>query len=340
MGLVHASPVFVQERATMPLSEYLSLYADLFVSRHDDYAMQLSNGRYRRVGKPLERIDLADHLLGVRTYGTYVTDAAGLCRFAVMDADTDDGLERLWVLHDTLAALGFFSYVEASRRGGHLWIFFVAPVLASQVRTWLLRYCPSDFELYPKQDEGKGVGSLIRLPLGVHLRSGKRYAFVERTAEGIQPVAASLDESLAWLLTIQRVQVPQEKQEPRRDDTRTSFSPPPLLRTLQPSGTAQTIREWCALHDPYALIARYVDLNTMGVGCCPFGWHHKQGQDTHASLKVYTPGVPGGYCWYCYTWEQGGSVFDFLRYYYGLDARSMWRRIQEEARSNVETSNR
>ncbi len=318
----------------MPFSEYLSLYADLFVSRNDDYAMQLSNGRYRRVGKSLERIDLADHLLGVRTYGMYVMDAAGLCRFVVIDADTDDGLERLWVLHDRLTALGIASYVEASRRGGHLWIFFVSPVRASQVRSWLLQYCPSDFEFYPKQDEGKGVGSLIRLPLGVHLRSGKRYAFMERTSEGVQPVAASLDASLAWLSTIQRVEVPQEKQEPTRHATHTSFSSLPHRRTLQQSGSPHTIREWCALQDPYALIGRYVQLSSMGVGCCPFGWHHKQGHDTHSSFKVYKPGVPGGYCWYCYTWERGGSVFDFFRYYYDLDARSLWQRIQEEERNN------
>src|SRR5258708_29593122 len=44
----------------------------------------------------------------------------------------------------------------------------------------------------------------------------------------------------------------------------------------------------------------------------PFSSHHAHGCDTHASFKVYQPGTPGGYCWYCYVWQQGGSAFDFF----------------------------
>jgi hypothetical protein len=90
----------------------------------------------------------------------------------------------------------------------------------------------------------------------------------------------------------------------------------------------QNIREWCAAQDPYRVIGAYVDLNSQGIGQCPFHWHHANGRDTRASFKVYTPGTPGGYSWYCYTWQQGGSVFDFLRYWHNLDAREMWQRLQ------------
>jgi hypothetical protein len=90
----------------------------------------------------------------------------------------------------------------------------------------------------------------------------------------------------------------------------------------------QTIREWCAAQDPYCVIGAHVDLNSQGVGQCPFHWHHTSGQDQRPSFKVYTPGTPGGYSWYCYTWQQGGSVFDFLRYWHNLDARELWRRLQ------------
>ena len=104
----------------------------------------------------------------------------GLCSFAVFDADTQDNLQYLWKLHKRLMSLNYPSYMESSRRGGHLWIFFVTPVPASCARAWLLPYWQQGLELYPKQDEGKGYGSLIRLPLGIHRRSGKRYPFVER----------------------------------------------------------------------------------------------------------------------------------------------------------------
>jgi hypothetical protein len=135
----------------MSITTYLVAYSDLFVGRHDDYAVQLPSGRYKRAGKPLTREDIYDHLVGRRTYGTYVMNAAGLCRFAVIDADTEDGLARLWAIHDELAARGIVSYVERSRRGGHLWLFFTRWVPASQVRAWLVPVCPADLELYPKR---------------------------------------------------------------------------------------------------------------------------------------------------------------------------------------------
>jgi hypothetical protein len=60
------------------------------------------------------------------------------------------------------------------------------------------------------------------------------------------------------------------------------------------------------------------------MGHCPFGWHHEGGRDGHMSFKVYRPGVAGGYCWYCHALDQGGSVFDFLRYYHNLGVMELW----------------
>lgn len=312
----------------MAITTYLKTYSALFVGRCDDYAVQLATGRYTRVGKPLTQADLSDHLVGVRTYGTYVIDAAGCCRFAVVDADSDDGLDRLWTLQDHLAAHDIVSYVEQSRRGGHLWVFLSRPVKASQVRAWLLPLCPADLEFYPKQDEGKGYGSLIRLPLGIHRKSGKRYHFVQRGPAGqLVPLTRTDEDRVTWLASIQRMDVPQlEQPAPRpRAQTPPSFSHP----SQQRSGTSP-IRDWNAAQDPSEVIGRYVELDKSGVGCCPFGEHHSGGQDRQASFKVYEPGEPGGYCWYCYTWQQGGSVFDFLKYYHGLDAKTLWDRIRAD----------
>jgi hypothetical protein len=315
----------------MAITTYLPTYIDLFVGRRDDYAIQTSSGRYRRAKQPLTTSDVYDHLLGVRTYGTYVIDASGRCRFAVIDADSDDGLDRLWQIQDQLAAQGIASYVERSRRGGHLWIFLTRPAPASQVRAWLLRYCPSDMEFYPKQDEGQGYGSLIRLPLGIHRKSGQRYPFVERGAVGLVNLTQTDEQRVTWLASIRRMDVPQQAKAPDQSLARRSpFTPPtpqisrrPLLQQ-EPNGSSP-IRQWNANQDPYQVIGRYVSLNENGVGKCPFGEHHTGGKDTQASFNVYKP---GGYCWYCYTWQQGGSVFDFLRYYYHLDTQEMWERIR------------
>jgi hypothetical protein len=313
----------------MSITPTLALYKGLFVGRFDEYAMQLSTGRYKRVGKALTDADLLDHLCGTRTYGTYVMDASGYCRFAVIDADGEDGLDRLFQIQEQLAAQGIASYVERSRRGGHLWIFFTNPAPASWVRAWLLPLCPPDLEFYPKQDEGKGYGSLIRLPLGVHRKSGKRYAFIERDATGdLVALTAREQDQGRWFASIKRVPVPQLAPTPRATRTSTpsvSFS---FRSTATTSGRLSPIRAWNAEQDPYQVIGRYVTLNEKGVGQCPFGEHHSNGADTQASFKVYPPEEEGGYCWYCYTWRKGGSVFDFLRYYYGLDAKELWERIQ------------
>ncbi|GCE26394.1 hypothetical protein KDA_18780 [Dictyobacter alpinus] len=314
----------------MAITQYLSSYHSLFVGRQDDYAIQLQNGRYRRAGKALTAADLYNHLAGRRTYGTYIMDAQGRCRFAVIDADTEDGLDRLWRIQEQLAEHHIASYVERSRRGGHLWIFFTTPAPASWVRAWLLSYCPSDMEFYPKQDEGQGYGSLIRLPLGVHRKSGQRYHFMERQPGGLVTLTQTDEQRIAWFASITRMQVPQlvkeQKPTPARP-THQSFSSPRQRATNGPS----PIRQWNAEQDPVQVIGRYVDLNANGVGKCPLGDHHASGQDSRASFKVYEPGAPGGYCWYCYTWQKGGSLFDFLRYYYHLDAQELWQRIQENA---------
>ena len=88
-----------------------------------------------------------------------------------------------------------------------------------------------------------------------------------------------------------------------------------------------TIHEWCALQDPFALIGGYVQLDERGMGCCPFGWHHDDGRDAHPSFRVYTPRSATSSCWYCYTSQQGGNLFDFLLLYHHLDARTLWQRI-------------
>ena len=311
----------------------LELFIDTFVSRSDDFALQRTDGGYVRVGRPLTLDDIHRHLTGQHTLGSYVIDEHGACRYAVFDADSEDGLHVLRGVQGQLAAaVGMVSYLEQSRRGGHLWVLLAVPARASAVRAWLLPFCPAGVEFYPKQAEGRGFGSLIRLPLGVHHLSGKRYPFVQWMQAGIVPVACSVTATLDWLASLERVVVPTlttptaAHEPPARTPQEKSFSKNDAPNTHL--ALASSIRAWCAQQDPYTVIGRSVALNNRGQGHCPFGWHHANGRDEHASFKVYPPGTPGGYCWYCYVWQQGGSVFDFLRYSHHLDARSLWQRIQ------------
>ncbi len=306
------------------------------LGRTDDYALQQADGRYLRAGAPVSYEAMMQHLQGMITIGTYVINEHGLCHFAVFDDDAADGLRTLHTLQTSLAGLGVVSYLELSRRGAHLWVFLAEPMEPLALRRWLLLYCPAGVEFYPKQDAltpARPYGSLVRLPLGVHQRSGQRYPFVEVVNGAVVPLAASVCDLLALFPAFERVPVPQLV--PVAAGAPVSQSIPADIPFQPPSGVQavapQSIRDWCLTQDPLAVIGRYVALDSKGLGCCPFGWHHGDGVDTHPSLYVYRPTVPNLRCWYCHTWRQGGSLFDFLRYYYGLEARDLWSRLQAGA---------
>jgi hypothetical protein len=309
-------------------------YASLFVQRWDQYALQQRDGSYWRVGEPLSLQLLEGHLLGRWTLGTYLLDADSCCSFAVFDADREDGLEQLAVLSMQLAQAEIPTVVEASRRGGHVWVHLSAPTPGRVVRQWLVPYALAfDVELYPKQDEllPGGSGSLIRLPLGVHRRSRGWYPFVQWTSHGeLMPVGETVEACCAWLCQhVERVAVPAtvweavlmarpsaECHETGRSGSHAAASPP--------ARSSASIQAWCQTQDIRSVIGRYVALDRRGIGSCPFKEHHSRG-DVHPSFQVFEGPDPH---WYCYTCQQAGNVFDFLCLYHGLSPHEAWRRLQ------------
>ena len=282
------------------IKQHLWHLAYTCVGRRSDYALQQPDGRYLRVGQPLTYEALRLHLSGVQTIGTYVTDEHGMCHFAVFDADSVDGLLQLLSIQCALAADGISSYLELSRRGGHLHVFLSRLAPAAALRRWLRPYCPSDVEFYPKRDWASDAqpGSLIRLPFGVHRLSGRRYPFVQQVGGELVPVASTVAESLTWLSSVRRVIVPDEPrlEEPDQvtDQTHTTFSSKKAPVVVTP-GSTMTVRDWCLAQNPLSVIGRYVELDSDGMGCCPFGAHHSDGKDSHPSLWVHLPKAPG-YC--------------------------------------------
>ena len=288
------------------------------VGRRNDYALQVPDGRYTRVGRDLTYETLFWHLEGTQTLGTYVISELNDCRFAVFDSDAPTGLFDLAVVQMNLTTNGIPSYLELSRRGAHLWVFLSEPTSPVLVRTWLLPFCPAGVEFYPKQEAAswEHPGSLIRLPLGIHLRSGERYPFVTLINGQPLPLFSSVVDALGWFETIQRAMVShlptiflqRENGSPPTQQNISFKKPEPITTVGQPT----TIRDWCLSQDPIAVISHYVTLDEHGRGHCPFGSHHDDGIDSHPSLVVYRPSAPSLYCWYCHVWQQGGSLFDFL----------------------------
>jgi hypothetical protein len=318
--------------------EMLEGYASLFVQRWDQYAVQQRNGSYWRVGEPLSLSHLAAHLAGRWTLGTYLLNVLGHCSFAVFDADGEDGLERQALLSEELLGAGVPTLLEASRRGGHLWVHLVEPTPAQVVRAWLLPYAVAiGVECYPKQDWllPGGSGSLIRLPLGVHQQSRGWYPFVQRSAWGeFVPVGRTVLECCAWVCQhIQRVTVPEAVKLSCVEVVSVLSEPGIGVEGEFSSHIAshwnereyRTIREWCNAQDILAVIGRYVALDGRGVGSCPFKEHHYRG-DVRPSFQVF--GGSDSH-WYCYTWRRAGNLFDFLCLYYQLTPQEAWRRVQQ-----------
>src|SRR5437016_3256997 len=307
--------------------DLVEAYASLFVPCWSQYAVQQRDGSYWRVREPLTLPLLAAHLAGRCTLGTYLLDEQHQCSFAVFDADSQDGLGLLVGLAMELARQGIPTVLEASRRGGHLWVHLAEPTVARAVRAWLLPSAQSvGVEFYPKQDTlgPDGACSLIRLPLGVHRQARGWFPFVVvNEGRDVVPVGETVWECCAWVCQqVQRVAVP----APVLAQCAAPSPLPVRDMSVMASHVALarpgrgSIRAWCRAQDIVEVIGHYVALDRRGVGSCPFKEHHYRG-DRRPSFQVFSDH------WYCYTWGRAGDLCDFLCLYYQLSPHEVWQRI-------------
>jgi hypothetical protein len=187
----------------------------LLVNRARPYALQQEDGTYRWVFRPLDARTLRAHVAGTHTIALSSLDEGGRCRWACLDADTPDGLDTLRAVRAALVDLRLPPLLEASRRGGHLWLLFDEPLPAAVPRAVLAAALDSLVtrgallrlpELYPDTDgaDGPGLGHVgrvghlghaMRLPLGVHRRTGRRYPLLD--VHGVQPLPLATPRDLA-----------------------------------------------------------------------------------------------------------------------------------------------
>lgn len=292
-----------REVATEEWEELVQVLADTFVSRFDLYPKQLEQGQYVAVHEPLARVMLQQHLQGTETLGTYLLDADSQARFLVLDADNEPDRRRLLALSRVLFQLQCPSYLEASRRGCHLWLFFDRPRPGKEVRRFgkgiMAYFNLPGIELYPKQDRLKtGPGSLIRLPFGVHKKSGKRYGFY--TPQG-EPLASTLREQLLLL----------KHPEPVPDGLVEHYAayaaapaPQPVFEPVEATGEHLSDRLKAAV-GCREFISQYVELDSRGQGRCPF--HDDQ-------VSSFSVNAEENY-WHCFAGCGGGSIIDFWMMY-------------------------
>ena len=160
----------------------------------------------------LEVEDVRRHLAGEITLGIYAINPGNQrVKWMAIDADYRRSLDDLLKLQYELQQDGVQAALEQSRRGGHLWILFEAPVLAKHARVYIRHLAgklavqvkstgPSDgIELFPKQDriDPAQFGNAIRGPLGVHRAVNRRYWFYG--------AAHDLESQLAYVRQLRRV---------------------------------------------------------------------------------------------------------------------------------------
>lgn len=273
-----------------------------FVQRWDLHARQVKDGRYICIQKPLTREHLFAHLNGEITLGAYILSKKNLARFIVIDADDDDGFKRLANLAMKIAKDQIPAYLEGSRRGGHLWIFFSVAVNGKEARLFgkglLSKYKVKEVELFPKQDKLlSGPGSLIRMPFGFHKLSGERYGFYYPDGS---PIAATFVEQIQLLSTpetvskevFENLKAYQSSKRSKTPYKRPGESTDPLSERIKDSVTV------------FDFVSQYVNLERRGktaVGHCPFH------EDEHPSFAV---NIEENY-WHCFAGCGGGSLIDF-----------------------------
>lgn len=190
--------------------EIRHLFYDLFVGREDTYSEEymLQRRIVEQKNEPLTDEIIKEHLSGARTIGTYVQRPNSTAKYLVIDIDvskkmllkysSDSGeleqcrkqcFQSACATVKLLGKMGLKGYLEGSGgRGYHIWIFFtewipvryihgLSQIIMKKISE--IRIDGIDVEYFPDERRirpGK-TGQCIKLPLGIHLKSGRRGCF-------------------------------------------------------------------------------------------------------------------------------------------------------------------
>lgn len=189
------------------------LYLTLFQGREGTYARQwmspTGESGYTPVREPFTLSVAKNHLIGNLTVGLYQLRIDNTLLFIAFDLDIPKSMltqvisdKRKWdsavtmvhkaacAIANTCASLEIPAYIEDSgHKGRHVWIFLDDPVPAKTAKN-LARFILSktegiptqiQVEVFPKQTFVKedGLGNLIKIPLGIHKKTGRRSLFLD-----------------------------------------------------------------------------------------------------------------------------------------------------------------
>lgn len=211
-------------------------FRKVFVGREDAYAKEeYKNGMSRHSELqplPLTEKEIAQHLNGEMTVGTYIQRPNGTVHYIVFDVDVSKSIllkhgqnsEMFQRYHrkaqqmaleicDILKKLGLKGYLEDSgNRGYHVWLFLTewipvryanmfCEVVQEKIGTYengeiSLEFFPNKTRLKP----GK-FGQALKLPYGMHIRSGQRSFFLDDEMQICDDIDFFIDSLALFSLT-------------------------------------------------------------------------------------------------------------------------------------------
>jgi hypothetical protein len=155
-------------------------------------------------------------------------------------------------------------------------------------------------ELYPKQDylNDDGFGSLVRLPLGIHRKTGQRYHFINPDGTPLSPTIRD------------QIRVLSQPSLVSPDFINSLLERAPHWEQVAPTPTFVRVEGRTDLPLSEALkgaisvfdfVSRYIELNAKGVGICPFHDDHEHSFSVDKEDNY----------WHCFAGCGGGSIIDF-----------------------------
>jgi hypothetical protein len=174
------------------------LLYNIFAARTDVYAVAQYDGNnvsYRPVRKDFTEEQVMDHLEGRICLGAYHLSLENTVRWFGWDVDSNNLGKAQKAASDLILRLGNVPHaVEFSgSKGYHILIFLSRPIAAEEAKTiaeairseaGLAISGETHCEVFPKQatlNPNNPMGSLLKMPLGNHPRSGEWSRFVDPT---------------------------------------------------------------------------------------------------------------------------------------------------------------
>ena len=212
----------------------LIAFTELFSGREGVYAKQwvspTGESGYSKEAQPFTHLAARNHILGNHTAGIYQLRMDNTVRFIAFDIDIKKvflkniisngdklkqyqkrGLKIAKGIVDRLSSSEIPSYLEDSGyKGYHVWVFLASPVPAKIAREFCKSIVASintdeafGIEIFPKQSyvKEKNYGNLIKIPLGIHRRTGKRCLFMDPLSDSYY------DDQLLFLTKVKKVDI-------------------------------------------------------------------------------------------------------------------------------------